>query len=85
MEDIQERAIHGISEECDCQFDTSALKDGAFSFGETITYMGKVSGVNAGDAGGLAVHLKNSFDKNPQILFHKTGAYLKVTFDLVQN
>lgn len=80
-EDIQERVVGGISEECNCPLDTSALKDGSFSLGQHVIYSGKVSAVDGQSATSLVLMLKASIEKNPQIHFHNADLFYVVHFE----
>lgn len=76
--DIHKRIADGISEECDFIFDISALKNGYFSFGDLVLYIGKVSAVGNHPATTLVTCIKRSFDNNPRIHFHGSDLYLDV-------
>ena len=80
-EDIQNRVIDDISSKCNCcPFDKSALKDGYFTFGESVTYHGKVLGVAGQPAISLVTMLKECIEDNPLIQY-QCNIYLAATFN----
>ena len=80
-EDIQNRVIDDISSQCNCPFCNSALKDGYFTFGESITYHSKVLGVTGQPAINLVTMLKECIEDNPLIQYHEANIYLAATFN----
>ena len=82
-EDIQNRVIDDISSKCNCSFDKSALKDGYFTFGESVTYHSKVLGVAGQPAISLVTMLKECIEDNPLIHYHEANIYLAATFKSV--
>ena len=82
-EDIQNRVIDDISSKCNCLFNKFALKDGYFTFGESVTYHSKVLGVAGQPAISLVTMLKECIEDNPLIQYREANIYLAATFKSV--